>query len=109
MEAQQKDSFLGSFFTFRFTTLAGIIIASVVWFLSSESQPVSSFLFSPNLYLISSAVAVSIRLLLWIAIDKGTLFEIRQLFWKILQDVVVINVVILSTLSSIFIVQTFFL
>ena len=108
METQQKNSFLGHFFAFHFITLAGIIIAGCVWMISSESQPVSSFLFSPNLYIISSLVAITVRLLLWIAIDRGTLFEISRVFGRVIQDVIIINVVILSTLSSIFIAETFF-
>ena len=108
METQQNNSFLTHFFAFHFTTLAGIIIACCVWTMSSENQPISGFLFSSTLYIISSIVAIAIRLLLWIAVDRGTLFEIKRVFWRILQDVVIINVVILSTLSSIFIAETFF-
>ena len=104
MATEQKNSFLSPFFAFHFITLAGIAIAFFVWMISSESQSVSAFLFSPNLYIISSAVAVAVRLLLWITIDKGTLFEISKVFWRIIQDVIIINAVILSTLSSIFIV-----
>ena len=109
MEVQQKSSIWAPFFAFHFITLAGIIIALFVWFISDEKQPVSSFLFSPNLYIISSSIAISVRLLLWIAVDKGTFFEIKKIFKRMLLDVIVINVVILSTLSSIFIVETFFL
>ena len=109
METQRSDSFFGRLFAFRFITLAGILVACTVWVLSSESQPISTFLFSPNLYIISSAMAVSIRLLLWIAVERGTLFEIHRVLGQVLQDVIIINIVILSTLSSIFIVETFFL
>jgi len=108
METEQKNSFFSPFFAFHFITLAGIVIACFVWMISSESQPISSFLFSPNLYIISSLVAVSVRLLLWITVDKGTFFEIGRVFGRIIQDVIIINAVILSTLSSIFIAETFF-
>ena len=108
METQQQESFLSHFFAFHFITLAGIIIACFVWMISSESQPVSSFLFSPNLYIISSLVAVAVRLVLWITVDRGTLFEISHVFGRIILDVIIINAVILSTLSSIFIAETFF-
>ena len=109
MEVQQKESFWKPFFAFNFITLAGIIIACFVWMISDEKQPVSSFLFSPNLYIISSSVAIAVRILLWIAVDKGTFFEIGRVLKRVVLDVIVINVVILSTLSSIFIVETFFL
>lgn len=108
MDTQQKNSFLGHFFAFHFVTLSGIIIACAVWMLSSESQPVSTFLFSPNLYIISSLIAIAVRLLLWIAMDRGTFFEIKRVFWRIIQDIIIINVVVLSMLSSIFIAETFF-
>ena len=108
MSTEQKTSFLTPFFAFHFITLFGIAIAGFVWMMSSENQPISTFLFSPNLYIISSLVAISVRLLLWITVDKGTLFEIRRVLGRIIRDVIVINVVILSTLSSIFIAETFF-
>lgn len=108
METEQKKSFLSPFFAFHFITLSGILIACFVWMISSESQPVSSFLFSSNLYILSSLVAVAVRLLLWVTVDKGTFFEISRVFGRIIRDVIIINVVILSTLSSIFIAETFF-
>ena len=108
MEEQQKNSFLSPFFSFHFITLFGIAIALFVYMISNENQPISSFLFKPNLYILSSLIAVAVRLLLWVLVDKGTFFEIRRVLGKIIQDVIVINVVILSTLSSIFIVETFF-
>lgn len=109
METQQQKSLFTPFFSFNFTTLVGIIIAFFVYMISSEKQPLSSFLFSLNLYILSSLIAISIRLLLWIAIDKGTFFEIKNVIGRIFQDVIVVNVVILSTLSFIFLVETFFI
>ena len=105
---QQQRSFLSPFFSFHFVTLFGIGIALFVYMISNENQPLSSFLFSRNLYLLSSVIAISIRILLWIFIDKGTFFEIKRLFGKLIQDVIVINAVILSTLSFIFLATTFF-
>ena len=109
MNEQQKKSFLTPFFSFHFITLFGIAIALFVYMISNENQPISSFLFSANLYLLSSLVAVVVRILLWILIDKGTLFEIKNVIGRVFQDVIVINAVILSTLSFIFLVETFFL
>ena len=111
MENQQpaKESFFTPFFSFHFVPIFGIMIAIFVFYISSETQPLSSFIFNPTLYIISSLLAIATRLLLWIAIDKGTFFEARTIFWKIVLDVIVINAVLLSTLSFIFIVETFFL
>ena len=108
MDTQQKKSFFSPFFSFHFITIFGIVIALFVYMISTESQPISSFLFSPNLYVLSSLVAVAVRVLLWVLIDKGTFFEIRHLLVRLIWDVIVINAVILSTLSSIFIAETFF-
>ena len=105
----QRRSFLTPFFAFHFITLFGILIALFIYMMSSENQPLHSFIFSPNLYIIASLIAISVRLFLWILVDKGTCFEINKIFKRMLLDVVVINVVILSTLSSLFIVKTFFL
>lgn len=109
MENNQKESFFTPFFAFHFIPLLGMVIAIFVFGISSENQPLSSFIFSLKLYLISSLLAIAVRLLLWIAVDKGTLFEIKNIFWKIVMDILVVNAVLLSTLSFIFIVTTFFL
>ena len=109
MEENSKKSFFAPFFAFNFITLFGICIACFIWGISSENQPISSFLFNPYLYLISSSLAIAIRVLLWLVIDKGTMFEIKRVIGRIIEDCIVINVVILSTLSSIFIIETFFL
>ena len=105
----QSKSFLAPFFMFHFITVFGIAIALFIYAISSEKSPVSAFIFSPSLYVLASLIAVSVRLFLWILVDKGTFFEISKIFKRMLLDILVINVVILSTLSSIFIVETFFL
>ena len=109
MESQQKSSLFSPFFGFHFITIFGILIALFVYMKSTENQPVSSFLFSKNLYILSSLIAVAVRLLLWILIEKGSFFEIGRVMGRVILDVVIINTVILSTLGSIFIAETFFL
>lgn len=108
MDIQQKKSFIAPFFSFHFITISGIIIALFVYMISTESRPISYFLFAPNLYLLSTLVAVAVRVLLWVLVDKGTFFEIGRLIGRLVRDVIIINVVILSMLSSIFIAETYF-
>ena len=109
MENKNKRSFLSPFFSFHFVTVFGILIAFFVYMLSNNNRPLASFIFSRNLYILSSLIAIATRLLLWVLVDKGTFFEIKRVIGRIIQDVIIINVVILSTLGSIFIIETFFL
>ena len=104
---EQNKSFLSAFFSFNLAVLAGIIIGLFVNAISSEVQPVSSFLFAPTLYIISSISAASIRLVLWLTMEKGTMFELKHVIMYMIRDVVVINAVILSTLSFIFLWETY--
>lgn len=104
---EQGKSFLGAFFSFNLVVIAGIIIGLFVNAISSETQPVSSFLFAPTLYIISTILAASIRLVLWLTMEKGTMFEIKHVILHMIRDVIVINVVILSTLSAIFLWETY--
>ena len=107
MSEETQRSFLGSFFAFNLTTIAGIIIAIILHLYASESHPIWSFLFGPTIYIISSAVAIAIRLVLWIALEKGTMFEAKHVFFKTIRDIIVINLVVLSTLSFLFLITTF--
>ena len=104
---EQNKSFLGAFFSFNLAVICGIIIGLVVNALATEQQPISSFLFAPTLYIISSVLAASIRLVFWLTMERGTMYEFSHVIWYIIRDIIVINVVILSTLSFIFLWETY--
>ena len=102
-----NDSFLHRLFSFRFISLCGIVIAFYVFSLRSETRPLTSFLFNPTLYIVSSLVAISVRIVLWIAVDKGTFYEFSRVLWHTLEDCLIINLVVLCTLSFLFLVTSF--
>ena len=104
---EQNKSFLGAFFSFNLAVISGIIIGLFVNAISTEQRPVSSFLFAPTLYIISSVIAISIRLVLWLTMERGTMFEFKRVLLYMIRDVIVINAVILSTLSFIFLWETY--
>jgi len=100
-----EHSFFKSLFKFNLTTISGIIIAVAIYMFSNEERPIWGFLFSPSIYVISSMVAITIRLFLWLAIDKGTMYEISKLIRRSFGEVIVINLVVLSTLSFLFLLS----
>ena len=104
---EQNRSLFKAFFSFNLSVIAGVAIALFINAISNEARPVSSFLFEPTLYIVSSVLAATIRLVLWLTMDNGTLFEAKQVFIQIIQDILVINTVVLSTLSFIFLVETY--
>lgn len=104
---EQKRSIFKAFFSFNLSVIVGIIIALFINTIATEAKPVASFLAEPTLYVVSSISAATIRLVLWLVLDKGTLFEAKQMIVHMIQDILVINVVILSTLSFIFLVETY--
>lgn len=103
----QNQSFLGAFFSFNLAVISGIIIGLFVNAVSSEQQPVSSFLFAPTLYIISSVLAAAIRLVIWLTMQRGTMYEFKHVLLYMIRDVIVINVVTLSTLSFVFLWETY--
>ena len=102
-----NDSFLHKLFSFRFVSLCGFIIAFYVFSLRSETRPLTSFLVTPTLYVVSSLVAVAVRIILWIAVDKGTFYEFSRVLWRTVEDCIIINLVVLCTLSFLFLVTSF--
>ena len=102
-----NDSLLHKLFSFRFISVCGIIIALYVFSLRTEARPLSSFLFNPSLYLVASLVAIAVRIVLWVIVDKGTFYEFSHSLWQTLEDCVIINIVLLCTLSFLFLITSF--
>ena len=105
---EQKKSLFNAFFSFNLTVICGILIGLFVNTISTEAKPVSTFLFDPTLYIVSSVLAIGFRLFWWLTLEKGTMFEAKHVFVRTIQDIIVINVVVLSTLSAIFLWETYF-
>ena len=104
---EQKKSYFTAFFSFNLTVICGILIGLFVNAISTEAKPVSSFLFAPTLYIVSSLLAIGFRLFWWLTLEKGTMFEVKHVLIRTIQDIIVINVVVLSTLSAIFLWETY--
>ena len=82
-------------------------MALYVFSLRTEARPLSSFLFNPTLYLVASLVAIAVRIILWVVVDKGTFYEFSHSIIHTIEDCIVINVVLLCMLSFLFLVTSF--
>ena len=102
-----NDSLWHKLFSFRFVSLCGIVMALYVFSLQNEARPLTSFLFSPTLYLVASLVAIGIRIILWVVVDKGTFYEFSHSLVSTIEDCIIINLVLLCTLSFLFFVTSF--
>lgn len=102
-----NESLLHKLFSFRFVSLCGIVMAFYIFSLRTEARPLSSFLFNPTLYLVASLVAIAVRIILWVVVDKGTFYEFSHSLIHTLEDCIVINIVLLCTLSFLFLVTSF--
>ena len=101
------NSFLHNLIGFRFVNVCGILIALIVWGMTSDAQPLSSFLFSANLYAIASLVAFGWHMFLWLVIYKGSTYEFGRQLKSMIQDIIIINLVILSFLGCLFLLYSF--
>ena len=102
-----SDSFLSKLFAFRLASLGGIVMAIYVFSLRTEDRPLSFFLYNPTLYIVASLIAVSIRVLLWIVVDRGTFYDFSRNLKQAIGDCILINIVLLCMLSFLFLVTSF--
>ena len=94
---------------FRFIILAGIIMGLWLFSVQSEQVPLSALLTEKRIYLISFLIVFGFHVLLWIIVQKASLYDIGGYIWRILRDFVIINAVVLSTVAACFLLTTFVL
>jgi len=99
-----NSSFFRNLFKFRFINICGLIIAMVVWSMTSEVKPLSSFLFHINLYAIIVLVALAFHVFLWLVVYRGSFYEFGRLLWNFFLDCIILTLVVLSCLGSLFLV-----
>jgi len=102
-----KKTFVQKLFSFRFVQICGMVMGFYVFGLQSETQPLSSFIFRPSLYLVASLIALSVDVLVWLLIDKGTFYEFSHVIKNLVDDCIIINIVLLCTLSFLFLFTIF--
>ena len=101
------NDLLPKLFSFRLASLCGILMAIYVFSLRSEERPLSFFLYNPTLYIIASLIAVAIRVLLWVLVDRGSLYNFGHNIKQTIGDCILINIVLLCMLSFLFLVTSF--
>ena len=101
------DSLLHKLFSFRFVSVCGMLMALYVFSLQTEARPLTFFLFHPTLYIVASLVAIAVRIIVWVCVDKGTFYEFSHSIIQTIEDCIVINVVLLCTLSFLFLITSF--
>ena len=102
------ESIVSKMFSFRFASLMGVLMAIYVFSLRTENRPLSFFLYNPTLYVVATSVALVMRVLWWIFVDRGTFYEFSHNVMRTIGDCILINIVLLSTLSFLFLMTTFF-
>lgn len=104
---KQFIDILKSLLTFRFAAVAGIVMGVWLHLIQSELTPISSFLVSPRIYVISFLVVLIFHLTLWVIVEKASFYDIAKLLKSIVRDIVIINAVMLSTIAALFLFKTF--
>ena len=95
------------FLTFRFIILAGITMGLWLFSLQTEQIPLSALLTEKRVYWISFLIVFGFHILLWILVQKASFYDIGGYLWRILRDTLVINAVMLSTVSACFLLKVF--
>lgn len=102
-----NESFWAKLFSFRLSSLCGILMALFVFSQRTEDKPLSFFLCSPTLYIVASLIAVAIRVLLWIIVERGSFYDFSRTIKRTIGDCILINIVLLCALSFLFLVTSF--
>lgn len=101
-----NESILSKLFSFRLVSLCGVLMAFYIFSLRTDDRPLSFFIYNVNLYIVASLIALAVRVLLWIVVDRGTFYEFFHRVKQTFDDCILINVVLLCTLSFLFLVTT---
>ncbi len=101
-----NESILSKMFSFRLVSLCGILMAFYIFSLRTEERPLSFFIYNSKLYIVASLIALAIRVLLWIVLDRGTFYEFGHRLKQTLDDCILINIVLLCTLSFLFLLTS---
>ncbi len=102
-------NFLKYFFGFHFISTIGVLVGSFLYSVQSETNPISSFLTAPNLYVICVVTVIVIHFILWIFVDKSTSFNLKNRLLNMIGDYFFLVISILGTVGSLFLLNTFIL
>lgn len=97
------------FISFRFSILLGLIMAFWLYASQSETQPLYSFLISSQIYLIAFLIILGFRLIIWVFIEKGALYNIKNMLINIVVDYITCILILLNTVGCLFLINTFIL
>lgn len=96
-------------FGFRFVSLIGVFIGSIIYNIQSETNPLDVILTSLNLYLIGLLIVFVVHFILWIFSDKATFYNIKGRVFGFVIDYVFLLLSILSTVGALFLINAFLL
>lgn len=102
-----SSGILKFFFGYRFVTLVGIIIGSIIYNIHSETNPLDLILTSVNLYVICLLIVLAEHFILWIFADKATFYNIIGRILSFISDYIFLVLAILCTVGSLFLLNAF--
>ncbi len=103
------SSFFKAFVSFRFSVVLGLAMGLWLYMTQSESQPLSSFLTSNQVYLIALLIVLSFRLIIWVAIEKASFYSVTSTIRNTVIDYITCILSMLSLVGCLFLLQTFIL
>lgn len=110
---KEQNTFLSGvlkfLFGFRFVSLIGVFIGSIIYNIQSETNPLDVILTSLNLYLIGLLIVFVVHFILWIFSDKATFYNIKGRIFGFVFDYVFLLLSILCTVGSLFLINAFLL
>lgn len=94
-------------FSFRLTPLIGIVIGIWLYAIQTETRTLSAFLMGKQIYLLSSLLVIGLHLIVWLIINKASLYDIKGFLSHLALDILFVNIYMLCTISALFLYATF--
>lgn len=113
MDKKETSSFivrgLKFFFGFHAITILGFFIGCIIFNIQSETNPLTGIISSGKLYFIGFMIVFVLHFLYWIFADKATFFNIKNRIFSLLWDYVFLILTTLSTVGTLFLLNTYIL
>lgn len=97
------------FFGFHVITMLGVFIGCVIFNIQSETNPLMGIVSSGKLYMIGFSTVFVLHFLYWIFADKATFFNIKNRLFLLFWDYIFLIISTLSTVGTLFLLNTYIL
>lgn len=100
-------SFFRTLTSFRLLSMGGLIMGALIYRIATEQQPLSMYLLGYNIYLIALLIVLGIHIFIWLVIDHGSLYDIKELLGSTVLDFILFVIMMWAMIGTLFLINVF--